>query len=507
MKKATMLLILTTIFSKILGFIRDLSLSYFYGTSNISDAYLISNTIPIVIFGFIGVGIATGYIPMYSQIEQNSGTSEGNKYTNNLVNILLSISTIIIVICLIFTEQIVKVFASAFVGETLALAVQFTKISLIGIYFSGLIYIFNGFLQLKGNYIVPAIVGLPMNLVIISSIFLSSYTNIVVLAFGSVIAIAIQLILLIPFIYRKGYRYKFIFDFKSKHIKSMAVIALPVIIGMSVNQINVLIDKTLASQIAVGGISALNYANRLNGFVLGVFVISISTILYPVISKMVAEDNISGLKKTVAEAISIIALLVIPATVGAVIFAEPIVRLLFGRGAFNDHAISMTSTALLFYSIGMFGFALTDVLSRTFYALRDTKTPTIIVAASVIINIILNFILSKFLGIGGLALATSIAAIFTTILMFTNLRKKIGPFGIKRIIISSIKILCASLIMGLLAKISFNYLTTSSSQNLSLMMAIAIGAVVYFTIIYFMKIEDVDIIVNIIKRKIKKNTV
>jgi len=350
-KKTALLVMVITIFSKILGFTRDIILSYFYGASNISDAYLISLTIPGVIFGFIGVGISTGYIPMYSKIESSYGEDEGNRYTNNLINILFIICTVVVILGLLFTNQIVKVFASGFEGGTLDLAIRFTKISLIGIYFTALVYVANSFLQIKGNYVMPALIGVPLNFIIIISIVLSSKSDIMVLSIGSVLATISQIIMLIPFMYKKRYKYKFILNIKDKFIKSMTIIALPVIIGTSVNQINTLVDRTLASKLAVGGISALNYANKLNGFIQGIFVMSIATVLYPTISKMAAEGNMDGLKKSVSEAISSISLLVMPATIGAMIFSKPVVSLLFGRGAFNASAINMTSSALLFYSI------------------------------------------------------------------------------------------------------------------------------------------------------------
>lgn len=430
MKKTAILLMLITIISKIFGFGREITLSYFYGASNISDAYLISLPIPMVIFSFIGTGISTGYVPMYSKIRQNYGEEEGNRFTNNLVNILIIICTTIVIFGLIFTKPLIKIFASGFEGEALTLAIQFTKISLLGIYFTGLMHIFSQYLRLKGNYVVPALVGFPLNFITIAAIFLSSKTNILVLIIGSIIAIASQLILLVPFIHKKGYRHKLILDIKDRHIKNMAYIALPVIIGVSVNQINKLVDRTLASQIAVGGISALNYANRLNGFVQGLFVTPIATVIYPMISKMAAEDNMDGLKSSVSEAINSISLLVIPATIGAMCFAEAVVKLLFGRGAFNSRAIFMTSNALFYYSIGMLGFGMRDIISRAFYSLQDTKTPMINAAIAMAMNIVLNIILSKSMGIGGLALATSISAIFCTVLLFISFRKKIGPFGI-----------------------------------------------------------------------------
>lgn len=503
MKKTALLIMLITVVSKIFGFVRELTLAYFYGTSGVSDAYLVSITIPSVIFGFIAAGLVAGYIPMYSRIRHDDGERVANRFTSNLVNILIVLCSIMIIIGLLFTDQIVKIFAVGFTGETLALAVSFTKISLLAIYFTGVITIYSGYLQIKGNYVIPALIGFPLNLFIILSIILSPFTNILVLAIGFVVASASQLLLMIPFLRKLNYKHKFVFDIKDKYIVNLAYITLPIIIGLSVNQINVVVDRTIASQIAVGGISALNYANRLNEFVQGIVVSSIAVVLYPMISGMAAEKNITGLKSSLAEAITGINLLVIPATIGFMLFATPIISILFSRGAFDAAALSMTSYALFFYAIGMIGFGMRDVLSRAFYSLQDTKTPVINATIGVVLNIILNIILSKYMGIGGLALATSIAAIFTSGLLFISLRKKIGPLGMKQISISFLKILFASLAMGFLAKLSFDYLIANLlSQNLSLLIAIVVGAASYFAIIYFMKIEEVDAITSAIKERL-----
>lgn len=499
MKRTAIILMLITIVSKVFGFARDLTLAYFYGATPITDAYIVSLSIPSVLFGLIAAAIATGYIPTYTKLESDIGKSEADLYTNNLINLVIFLCTLLIAIGWIFTTPIVKVFASGFDGETLALAVRFTKIMLIGVYFTGLTAIFSAYLQIRGNYIVTAMIGFPMNLIAILTFFLSANTNIIILAFGSVIASASQLLLLLVFLPQKGYKYRLLLNLKDKHIRSMSYIMIPVMIGTSVNQLNVLVDKTMASQIAVGGISAINYANNLNGFVIGIVVLSITTVMYPIISKMSAEQNLIGLKKTITEAVGSINLLVIPASIGAMIFAEPIIRLLFGRGAFNESSINMTTAALFFYSVGMLGYALRDVLARTFYALHDAKTPMINGIISAILNILLILILSRFMGIGGLALATSISAITCTVLLFWNLRRKIGPLGMRQIIISSFKIIGASLAMGVVTKLMFITLSFDLGPNISLILAIFTGMNIYAVIIYFLKIEEADHIFKRIK--------
>ena len=502
MKKAVLLIMLITIISKIFGFARELTLAYFYGATNVSDAYLVAITIPNSIYALIAAGLVAGFIPMYSRLIIDDGEEVANRFTSNLINILLAFSTIVIILGLLFTEPIVRVFALGFTGETLALAVNFTRITLLAIYFIGVITIYSGFLQIKGNYAIPALIGFPLNFIVILSIIISPYTNVLVLAIGFTVATLAQLILIIPFMRKANYRPKLVFDLKDEHIKRLVYIAIPIIIGVSVNQINVIVDRTLASSIVVGGISALNYAQKLNGFVQGIFVLSITVVIYPIIARMAVKKDMVGFKGAVAEAITGINLLVVPATVGFMIFATPIIALLFGRGAFDGAALSLTSYALFYYSIGLVGVGLRDVLTRAFYALQDTKTPVINATIGVVLNIILNIILSRYMGIGGLALATSIAAIVTTGLLFVSLRKRVGPLGMKQISISFIKIILASIVMGILAKLFFNYLITSLfSQNLALIGAILVGVVSYFIIIYFMRIEEVDTISKAVKAR------
>ncbi|GAA0176825.1 murein biosynthesis integral membrane protein MurJ [Clostridium sediminicola] len=507
MKKTAILIMLITMLSKLFGLVREITLAYFYGASNVSDAYLISITIPSMIFGFIAIGLVVEYIPMYSKINQNDGELEANRYTNNLINILMVLCTIIIIISFFFTNQIIKAFAPGFEKDTLSFSAQLTKINLLAIYFIGIVSVFSGYLQLKGNYFIVSLMGLPFNIFVIISIILSTMTNILILSIGYVIAVAFKVVLMVPFIHKKGYRHKLVLNIKDKYIIKMTYISLPVILGISVDNINLLIDRTLASKIAIGGISALNYANMINGFVQGICVLSIATVLYPLMSKMAAENNMIGLKNYLSEAIIGINLLVIPATVVAMVFSAPIVMILFGRGAFDSDSIYMTSHATFYYSLGMVGVGLREIFARVFYSMQDTKTPMINASIGMLLNIILNIILSKYFGIAGLALATSIAAIITAVLMFISLKKKIGPFGMKQISISFLKILFASLVMGAISKLSFDYLTDNVlSQNLSFIVSIIVGAITYFIMICYMKIGDVDVIVDAIKRKMKKST-
>lgn len=500
MKKAALLVMIITVISKIVGFVREIVLSYVFGASAITDAYLISQTIPLTIFSFISTGIATGFIPIYSKIQQNDGKHYADKFTSNLSNSLLLLATIIVAFVLAFTQPVVKMFASGFSGETLELAVSFTRITVFGVYFTAVLNIFSGYLRVYEHYLAPALIGFPMNLIVICSLFIGAKTNVFVIAFGSLLAIASQLVVLIPFLRRTSYQHQIVVNVKDKYLKEMFLIALPVINGTSVNEINVLVDRTLASRIAVGGISALNYARRLNGFVQGLVVVSLTSVMFPMISKMAAAENIKDLKQTVNEAMASMSLLIIPATIGAMVFAEEIVALLFGRGAFTAEAITMTGNALFYYSIGMIAFGLRDVLSRAFYALQDSKTPMINATIGVVLNIALNIILSRYMGIGGLALATSISAIVAVVLLFTSLRRKIGGLGLSNLVKSFTKIGLASVIMGVIARGGYNSLTQILGQNLALVIIMGMAVLIYGILVYFMRIPEVDQVIAAVKR-------
>lgn len=501
MGRTALILMLITVFSKILGFIRELTLSYTYGTSYISDAYLIALTIPSAIFGFVSNGVIAGYIPMYNRIASEAGESECAEFSSKLENALILLCTIVICSSLFFTESIVKLFASGFTGQTLDLAVNFTKITLLSIYFPSLIAVYTGYLQVKGSFIVPALVGIPFNFLVIASLLFSVKIGVQAMAVGFVFAMSVKWILLVVNAFKYGYHYRFNLDFKDPFIQEFFRLVLPIVIGLSANQINVLVDRTIASSIAEGGISALNYANRITIFAQGIFVLSISAVLYPRISKLAVQNKITEMKKSLSSAVTGISLLMLPSAAGMIIFSQPIVRLLFKRGAFDDISLGLTASALTFYSIGIIGWGIGEVALRVYYALQDTKTPTILAAAGILLNIMLNVVLSSYMGIGGLALATSIASMFTAFLLLMGLRKKIGALGITQMLISFKKILIATLIMSIVARGTYELLLLSYwDSNLVLLISIILAAIVYFVFVYLAKVEGLQELAGAIKK-------
>lgn len=497
MKKAIFSLFFFTILVKITGLIRELSLSYAYGASSISDAYIISMTIPSVVFSFVGIAISTSYIPVYMKINANENDlSITNRFSSSLINFSFVLSVIIYFISFIYTEQLIRIFASGFSVESIEMAVNFTRITLTSIFVSSIIFVFNGFIQSNNNFNFPSFVSIPVNIVATLLIIISSKTNVIILAWSVVISLVVQLLLLYYKAKKYGFQYKYKLDFKNEYLSQTLIMALPLIIGISVNQINVMVDRTIASAITVGGISALNYANKLNMFVYGTLVIAITTVIFPKLSRFAANNSIQMLIKEASKAISLIILLVLPATVGAMLFNDEIVKLIFLRGEFDRNATQLTSGALFFYSIGMVFVGMREVVSRCFYAVNDTKIPTRNAIVAVIVNIILNLLLSRYIGINGLALATSISAILSAILLSVEFKKRFQMSIFEGMLLNLIKIIGSTVLMALLAYYTNYYLDSYLNSNVSLIVSIICAIIFYILSVYILKVNELIEIKN-----------
>lgn len=507
--KAAVGLMIVTIFAKVVGFAREQVLSFAYGTSMYTDIYVMAMNIPNVIFAAIGAALSTTFIPIFCEINQNEGEKEAQKFTNNILSIVFITCLVIAILGLIFTEPLLKVFAIGFKGETLAIALKFTRILIVSIIFIGIGNVLTSYLQVKNNFTVPGLISLPQNIIVIISIIISIKYGIYAMVWGTLIGMSMQVIFQLPFAYKEGYRINPHINLKDKNLKKMLILTGPVLVGVAVHQINIMVDKSIASTLGEGSISALNFADRLNSFVLALFITSIVAVVYPMLSKLATEKNKEKFGEYIVTSSNSIIILVMPVAIGAIALSTPIVKLLFQRGAFDAQATNMTSIALAMYSVGLVAYGLRDIINKVFYSLKDTKTPMVNGAIAMGLNIILNIILARFIGHAGLALATSLSAIICTLLLFRSLNKKIGNFGQIKIIKTTLKSIVAAVVMGILTKYAYNYIhamleTSLLSDIIALGSSVIIGAIIYAIEIIILRIDEVNIIKDMIKKKVKK---
>nr|WP_317333823.1 murein biosynthesis integral membrane protein MurJ [uncultured Romboutsia sp.] len=365
------------------------------------------------------------------------------------------------------------------------------------------------YLHIKNNFTVLGIISVPKNIIIITSIILSIKYNPYIMIWGTLLGISTEFLIKLPFAIKHGYKYQPYTNIKDKYIKKMFWLIGPVLIGVAVNQINTMVDRTLASTLVVGSISALNYSNKLNGFVMALFITSVSAIIYPMLYKLSSEDNKEKFISSIVQSINSVILLVIPISIGAIVLATPILKLLFQRGKFDVRATIMTATALIMYSIGVVAFGLRDILGKVFYALQNTKTPIINGAITMVMNIVLNIILVKYLQLAGVALATSISAIVCMFLLFRSLKKKIGYFGQDKIIKTTIKSIVSAVIIGVVTYFVYNMVSNLldvgfMKEAISLVVSIGIGAITYRILVVLLKVDEINVITDVIKKKLDK---
>lgn len=502
-----LILIFITIIAKLLGFVREIAIASVFGTTTYTDAYLIATTIPLVIFLSLSEAISTTIIPMYSSIMEKKNKDEALKFINKILNMLVLITIILCIFGMFFSRSLVSLFAIGFKGETFELAVTFTKILLPGIILIGINYVLSAFLQANKNFYVMGFIAFPKNIVIILSSILSYFWDKSILVYGTLFGIAGQLFYQLHFALKNGYTYKFEKKLVDKDIKQFGYLIIPIILGMTVQQLNVLIDKTLASTLVEGSIAALDFAYKLDLFVFGVFTAPVVMVVFTMISQLAAKDDWKAFNDTIEKSIRYMLLILIPVSIGAMCLCTPVVKVLFQRGHFDERATQITSIALFYYSLEMTGSGLRIILSKAFYSLRDTKTPMMNGFIAIIINIILNMILIKPLGHGGLALATSISSLIGAILLFLSLEAKTHSFSVGKIAILVVKLSMSSLFMAIGVKVSYTLLSQILGNGffreiVSLFSCIFLGALIYFVSIILMKVEEVNILFIYLKSKI-----
>lgn len=491
MRRIAVIMIGLAILSKTIGFFREIILSYYYGTSALSDTFVIALTIPTVLFGFIITGFSTTFIPMYTRIINDEGRQSGLKYLNNLVNIVLIISTFVFCISFIFMEQIVGILSSSLPKEIIGFTIKYCRISLVIVYTTAITGLFSAFLQANQSFVISSIIYLPMNFILIITLVLGYYNDMIISAYGIVLAYLSQMVLLIPYVYKYGYRYRLSIGLKNQYIRETYFIIMPVILSSAVYHINIIIDRALAGKAMIGGVSALNYANVVNGFVQGVFIVPIITALYPLISKNIIEGNYHDFKNHFREASNLINIFVMPSMFLLIFYNDEVIRLLFGRGAFDQTSIEITSNALMYYAIGFIAFGYKEILNRTFYSMQDTRTPLINSFFAVSTNIILSLELSKHMGIDGIALATSISAVLSTLLLRNSLRKKTSFMQAIFFNKDTFKILIVTCCFIFLCEILFKY-NEFKSDNLSFIFSVIVSSCIYIILIASIKITGFE---------------
>ena len=493
----SLILMLVTIVSKIFGLLREIALSYVYGTGNTADAFLVSFFIPSILINGINLGIATGFVPVYSRIKREQGRLIADKFTNNVVNLTLILSTLFTVVGLVFARDIMSLAAIGLDGDTFNQGIFFARMVMTSIIIASVAGVYRGYLQAYKLFNVTVASSIIMNIIIIISIIASGKMGYKVLGIGTGIGMSLQYLIFIPRLLSTGYRYDKVLNMKDKNLTIINKLSIPVLMGVLVNEVNIIVDKAIASTLEVGAISSLNYSSGVQEFVVGVVIISIVTVKYTDMSRLAANGELDKLKESYNYTLKNNLFLVIPATIGLMVFSKEIIGLLFFRGAFDLASLEITSKGLLYYSLGITGIALNAIGQRVFYSLRQIKEPVILSVSSVLLNIVLNLWFSKLFGITGLAMATSLAMTITGIICVIWLGIK--GIGLSKEILtkSLVKTIANSVIVILTVRILYSL----NPSNPMLIVCILSAVTAYMYLGIKSDIIDKEDIKGIFKRK------
>ncbi|MGB2696882.1 MAG: murein biosynthesis integral membrane protein MurJ [Candidatus Zixiibacteriota bacterium] len=509
--KSTGIVSSATLLSRVLGLVREQVYAHLFGAGFSMDAIVAAFRIPHLLRDLFAEGaLATAFVPVFTDHLTNKGKKEAFYLGNLVINTLLVILSLVILLGIIFAPFLVNLIAPGF-GESpgkIELTTQLTRILFPFLALISLAAVVMGMLNSFGHFATPALAPTMFNIGIIFAgfVFCPFFDPpILGIALGALLGGLGQLGIQIPRVRKEGFRYKPVLNFRDPGLRRILLLMTPAVFGIASTQINIFVATYLASLLPQGSVSYLSYAYRLMYFPLGVFGVAVATVTLPLVSAHAAQNKIDQVLSTYISSLKLVFFLVIPSTIFLIVAAGPIISLLFQHGKFQYLDTVATSKALILYSLGLMGFATIRVTAPVFYALKDTRTPVIISAISVALNIILNLILMRPLGYMGLALATSIAGWVNMFLLLLMLNKKIGPFDFKDLFKAFYAIVLASLIMGGLVWLFFSFyqpdlrIASLTQKILTVLVSIGLGLIAYVSISRLLNVGELKRVLDIFR--------
>lgn len=494
LSKNTLLVAVMTLLSRLFGFARDMVIAQLFGATFGVDAFLVANKIPNFFRRLFAEGaFSQAFVPVLSEYRKTRSDSEIKVFLNHISGVLAVALFIITIVGLLFAPIVIMIFAPGFghYGARYTLASEMLRVTFPYLMFVSLTALCGAILNSYDRFGVPAFTPVLLNIcIIIAALFISPHLAqpITALAIGVFIAGIVQLLFQFPFLLRLHRLPMPRPSLKDPGVRKVMKLMVPALFGVSVAQINIMIDQWYASFLQVGSISWLYYSDRITQLPLGVFGIAIATVILPSLSRQHAGQSKEQYSKTLDWGLRTVLLIGIPATVGCVLLAGPILSTLFQYGEFTQHDVLMARQSLMAFGIGLFSFMLIKVLASGFYAQQNIKLPVKIGVVAMVANTILGFSLIWSLHHAGLALATSLSAMLNAGLLYFFLRKKQMFDPVKGWSMYWIKLFIANLVMGIFVWFSSGKLNAWLDaawqwKAAHLLGIISVAIVIYFALI------------------------
>lgn len=508
--KAAGFMMAATLISRALGYVRDVAIYSWFGQNYITDAYNAAFSVPDFIYMLlVGGALSSAFIPVFSSYLARQEEDEAWEVASILFNVTVVFLLALIALGLVYTRSLILLLVPKLPAESISLAVLLTRVMFIQTFFMAVNGIALGILNSRQHFTSPAVGAIFYNLGIIAvGLAMAHKWGIMAFSIGVVTGSVLNLAVQIPALLKSGIRYYPSFDLKNPGFRQIMILMLPVLIGLSVTQINLFVNQNLASGLAEGSISALRLAQRIMQLPIGIFGVPVAMAVFPAMTTMVAKKEMSDFKRTFSLGLRSVFLITIPAGVGMMALREPIVQLFFQQGKFDAGDTSATAMALFFYAIGLFAYSALQLLNRIFYSLKDTITPVVTGIVAIAANIALSMVFVRFMQHQGLALAYSVAGIINIVMLIGILKRRLGTIDGGKIFKSLGIAVLASGIMYLAASETTLLLKSvldfapKLNQLIMVVSGVGVGVVVYSAIILMFRLEETQLVMGLIRKRI-----
>jgi putative peptidoglycan lipid II flippase len=449
---------IATMTSRVLGLVREQVLAFYFGAGDAMDAFNVAYRVPNLVRDLFAEGaMSAAFIPTFAKRLASGSRESSWLLANSVINVLLLVTGAIVIAGIVFAEPLLRAFAGDYaeVPGKFELTVELTRIMVPFLTLVALAAVLMGMLNALGHFFVPALSPAMFNVgtIVCALAFIPfapqlGVAPIVIVAIGTIVGGLGQLLIQLPPLGREGYRYRPTLDTRDEGLRRILLLMVPGTVGLAATQINVFVNTMLATDQGTGAVSWLNYAFRLMYLPIGLFGVSIATAATPAMSRLAHDEDYPRMRSTIANALGLMMMLNVPATLGLIALASPIIALIFERGSFTSEDTAATAAALRWYAVGLVGYSVVRIVSPTFYALGKARVPVTVSVVSVFINVALNLALVRVMGYRGLALGTSLAALINAATQLVLLRRAMGGIEGRRVIVTLAKVVVASAAMA-----------------------------------------------------------
>lgn len=449
---------LATMASRVLGVARDMVFARYFGAGDQMDAFNVAFRIPNLVRDLFAEGaMSASFVPTFTRYLMHRGREEAWRLGSLVISALLVVTGAIVLLGIVFAEPLVRLFAAEYasVPGKLELTVLLTRVMFPFLTLVAVAVAAMGMLNALRHFFIPALAPAMFNVgaIVCALLFVPlaprvGYPPVLALALGTLLGGLLQALLQWPSLRAEGFRFRFRLAPRDAGLREVLLLMLPGTLGLAAVQINQFVNTVLATGEGTGAVSWLNYAFRLMYLPIGLFGVSIATAAVPAISSFAAQADARGMRATISSSLRMMLMLNVPATVGLMVLAGPIVSVIFERGQFTRADTTATAAALLFYAPGLVGYSAVKIASPAFYALRDSRTPVLVSVLSIAVNVALNLTLVRVFGYRGLALGTALASLLNAALLLELLRRRLGGLDFGRVALALGKILAASALMA-----------------------------------------------------------